>query len=98
MRHGHDVIAQLEFHRDINFVINAEPSGFGQQFARAHGPSACAMAFRVKDAGKAYAKAIEQNPGDAQTWNNRGVCLWKMNRIADARIEAVDSDSEGRPQ
>ena len=37
---------------DINFVINAEPASFGQQFARVHGPSACAMAFRVKDAGR----------------------------------------------
>ncbi|MGH8198027.1 MAG: 4-hydroxyphenylpyruvate dioxygenase, partial [Steroidobacteraceae bacterium] len=24
---------------DINFIINAEPEGFGQQFAREHGPS-----------------------------------------------------------
>ncbi len=43
---------------DINFVINAEPSGFGQQFARRHGPSACAMAFRVKDAGHAFRRAV----------------------------------------
>ncbi len=43
---------------DINFVINAEPSGFGQQFARVHGPSACAMAFRVKDAAYALERAI----------------------------------------
>ena len=44
---------------DINFIINAEPEGFGQKFARAHGPSACAMAFRVKDAALAYKRAIE---------------------------------------
>ena len=44
---------------DINFIINAEPTGFGQQFARAHGPSACAMAFRVKDAAFAYRRALE---------------------------------------
>jgi 4-hydroxyphenylpyruvate dioxygenase len=43
---------------DINFVINAEPGGFGQQFARAHGPSACAMAFRVRDAAAAHARAV----------------------------------------
>lgn len=43
---------------DINFIINAEPKGFGQQFARAHGPSACAMAFRVKDAAAAFARAL----------------------------------------
>ncbi len=44
---------------DINFIINAEPQGFGQQFARAHGPSACAMAFRVKDAAYALRRAVE---------------------------------------
>jgi 4-hydroxyphenylpyruvate dioxygenase len=43
---------------DINFVINAEPGGFGQQFARVHGPSACAMAFRVKDAAFALERAV----------------------------------------
>ena len=31
---------------DINFVIHAEPNSFGQQFARLHGPSVCAMAHR----------------------------------------------------
>ncbi len=44
---------------DINFIINAEPESFAQQFAREHGPSACAMAFRVKDAAKAFKRAIE---------------------------------------
>ncbi|HUO95510.1 MAG TPA: 4-hydroxyphenylpyruvate dioxygenase [Steroidobacteraceae bacterium] len=52
---------------DINFIINAEPAGFGQQFARAHGPSACAMAFRVRDAAFAYRRALElgARPGPA---------------------------------
>jgi 4-hydroxyphenylpyruvate dioxygenase len=45
---------------DINFIVNAEPGSFAQGFARVHGPSICAMAFRVKDAGRAYAKLIEQ--------------------------------------
>jgi 4-hydroxyphenylpyruvate dioxygenase len=43
---------------DINFIINAEPQSFAQGFARAHGPSACAMAFRVRDAAKAYSRAL----------------------------------------
>jgi 4-hydroxyphenylpyruvate dioxygenase len=43
---------------EINFIINAEPQSFAQSFARAHGPSACAMAFRVRDAAKAYARAL----------------------------------------
>ena len=44
---------------DINFIINAEPGSFGQRFAQQHGPSACAMAFRVKDAARAFKRAVE---------------------------------------
>jgi 4-hydroxyphenylpyruvate dioxygenase len=43
----------------INFLVNAEPASFAQQFARAHGPSICAMAFRVQDAGQAWRRALE---------------------------------------
>jgi 4-hydroxyphenylpyruvate dioxygenase len=43
---------------EINFIINAEPQSFAQGFARVHGPSACAMAFRVRDAAQAYARAL----------------------------------------
>jgi 4-hydroxyphenylpyruvate dioxygenase len=42
----------------INFVINAERDSFGQQFAQAHGPCVCAMAFRVLDAAAAFARAV----------------------------------------
>lgn len=42
----------------INFVVNAEPNSLAQRFARAHGPSACAMAFRVKDAAFALHSAV----------------------------------------
>jgi 4-hydroxyphenylpyruvate dioxygenase len=52
---------------DINFVINAEPDGFGQHFARAHGPSACAMAFRVRDAAGAFARAVELGAKPVET-------------------------------
>jgi 4-hydroxyphenylpyruvate dioxygenase len=44
---------------DINFIINAEQDSFAQAFARAHGPSACAMAFRVRDAAFAFRRALE---------------------------------------
>jgi 4-hydroxyphenylpyruvate dioxygenase len=42
----------------INFIVNAEPNSLAQRFARQHGPSACAMAFRVADAGRALAAAV----------------------------------------
>src|SRR5690348_11255230 len=44
---------------EINFIINAEPDSFAQAFARQHGPSACAMAFRVRDAAYAFSRALE---------------------------------------
>jgi 4-hydroxyphenylpyruvate dioxygenase len=44
---------------DVNFVINAEAGSFGQRFAQQHGPSACAMAFRVRDAALAFRRAVE---------------------------------------
>src|SRR5258705_13522657 len=43
---------------DINFIINAEPDSFAAHFAAEHGPSACAMAFRVKDAKAAHDHAM----------------------------------------
>src|SRR6266568_431164 len=45
---------------EINFVVNAEPGSFAQAFARVHGPSICAIAFRVRDAALAYKSATEQ--------------------------------------
>jgi 4-hydroxyphenylpyruvate dioxygenase len=43
---------------DINFILNMEPAGQPAQFRAAHGPSANAMAFRVKDAGEALRLAV----------------------------------------
>ncbi len=42
---------------DINFIVNAEPDSFAQAFARVHGPSVCAVAFRVGDAAHALDRA-----------------------------------------
>ncbi|MBI1779695.1 MAG: 4-hydroxyphenylpyruvate dioxygenase [Proteobacteria bacterium] len=42
---------------DINFIVNGEPDSFAQSFARVHGPSVCAIAFRVKDAPAALKRA-----------------------------------------
>jgi 4-hydroxyphenylpyruvate dioxygenase len=43
---------------EINFIVNAEPESFAQAFARLHGPSVCAIAFRVHDAAAAYRRAL----------------------------------------
>lgn len=55
---------------EINFILNAERDTFADDFVIAHGPCACAMAFRVADAGVAIkrakslgAKVIINRPG-----------------------------------
>ena len=56
-RHRHkDVVLYRQ--GGINFIVNAEPDSFAQRFARLHGPSICAIAFRVQDAKTAYERAI----------------------------------------
>jgi 4-hydroxyphenylpyruvate dioxygenase len=45
---------------DINFLLNMEPVGHADDFRKAHGPSASAMAFRVKDARAALKLAVER--------------------------------------
>jgi len=44
---------------DINFIVNNEPSSAASFFAAEHGPSACGMAFRVRDSHKAYTRALQ---------------------------------------
>lgn len=42
----------------INFILNQEPHSHAAHFSQQHGPSACAMAFKVQDAQKAFARAV----------------------------------------
>ena len=45
---------------DINLIHNMEPDGQAADFRQVHGPSANAMAFRVKDAASALRLAVER--------------------------------------
>jgi len=56
-RHRHKDVT-LYRQGGINFIVNAEPDSFAQRFARLHGPSICAIAFRVQDAKAAYERAL----------------------------------------
>lgn len=51
----------------VDFLLNTCATPQAQDFARDHGPSANAMAFRVRDAARAYALALEKGarPVDA---------------------------------
>jgi 4-hydroxyphenylpyruvate dioxygenase len=75
----------------INFIVNAEPHSFAQSFARVHGPSICAIAFRVKDAAKAYeqcvsngAWGVEAHPGPME------LSIPAIKGIGDSLIYLVD--------
>ena len=57
-RHRHKDVT-LYRQGEINFILNAEPDSFAQRFARLHGPSICAIAFRVQDAASAYKRALD---------------------------------------
>ncbi|MGL6071125.1 4-hydroxyphenylpyruvate dioxygenase [Craterilacuibacter sp.] len=56
-RHRHKQVS-LYRQGNINFIINAEQQHPAHLFGEQHGPSACAMAWRVKDAGAAYEYAL----------------------------------------
>ena len=87
---------------DINFILNREPRGLAARFARQHGPSASAMALRVKDAAFAYrearrrgAVAIEQ-PADSREFTLPaiagvgGLVIYLADREAASAIYDVD--------
>jgi len=94
---------------DINFIINAEPDSFGQRFAQAHGPSACAMAFRVRDAAQAFRRAIElgakpvANPVGPMELNIPaiegigGSLIYLVDRYGDRTIYDVDFVTVSQP-
>ncbi len=45
----------------INFITNYEPHSPAWYFSREHGPSACGMAFRVRDAHHAYRELLARS-------------------------------------
>ena len=53
----------------INLITNYDAKSPAGRFCQEHGPSACGMGFRVKDAKLAYERAIELG---AETINTRG--------------------------
>jgi len=43
----------------INFIVNRDRHSQAGFFAAEHGPGACGMAFRVRNAQQAYARALQ---------------------------------------
>ena len=80
---------------EVNFIVNAERGSFGQSFARMHGPSVCAIAFRVTDAARAYQRAltlgawgVEAHPGPME------LAIPAIKGIGDSLIYLVDRYAE----
>lgn len=46
----------------INFILNESAVGFSAEFSKLHGPCACSMGFRMKDANFAYDEIIKHSP------------------------------------
>ena len=75
----------------INFIVNAEPDSFAQRFARAHGPSICAIAFRVQDAKAAYERAVKLGAwGYAEQAGPGELNIPAIKGIGDSLIYLVD--------
>jgi 4-hydroxyphenylpyruvate dioxygenase len=53
---------------DVNFIVNAEKDAFAHSFFLLHGPSVCALAFRVDDARRAIERALRYK---AQTFRGK---------------------------
>lgn len=82
---------------DVNYVVNAEPGSFAQEFAKAHGPCACAMAWRVADATVAYERAIALGAKPAKTEIGPGeLNIPAIEGIGGSHIYFVDQYGDGR--
>ncbi len=81
---------------NINFIINNEPNSPAYYFAREHGPCACGMGFRVKDAHAAYSRALEQGaqPIEIQT-GPMELRLPAIKGIGGATVYLIDRYEEG---
>jgi len=82
---------------DINFIINREPKSQAAYFAAEHGPSACGLAFRVKNAHKAYTRALElgAQPIDIPT-GPMELHLPAIKGIGGAPLYLIDRFEEGK--
>ncbi|MEX3765210.1 4-hydroxyphenylpyruvate dioxygenase [Paraburkholderia phenoliruptrix] len=82
---------------DINFIVNREPRSQAAYFAAEHGPSACGMAFRVRDAHRAYdrALALGAQPVDIPT-GPMELRLPAIRGIGGAPIYLIDRFEDGQ--
>ena len=82
---------------DVNFIINAEPRSVASYFAAEHGPSACGLAFRVRNSRQAYERALElgAEPMEMRT-GPMELHLPAIKGIGGAPLYLIDRFEEGR--
>jgi 4-hydroxyphenylpyruvate dioxygenase len=92
----------------INLIANYEPRSPAAYFAAEHGPSACGMGFRVRNARLAYAAAIERGAEPVETATGPmelrlpairgigGAIIYLIDRYGDA-LSIYDIDFEYLP-
>ncbi|MEN9558799.1 MAG: 4-hydroxyphenylpyruvate dioxygenase, partial [Pseudomonadota bacterium] len=82
---------------EINFIVNREPKSLAGYFCAEHGPSACAMAFRVRDSHHAYQRALElgAQPVDVPT-GPMELKLPAIKGIGGAPLYLIDRYEEGK--
>lgn len=93
---------------EINMIANYEPRSPAAYFAGEHGPSACGMAFRVRDAKQAYDEAIARGAEPVETRTGPmelrlpairgigGAIIYLIDRYGDA-LSIYDIDFEYLP-
>ena len=93
---------------EINLIANYEPKSPAAYFAAEHGPSACGMAFRVKNARVAYDAAIARGAEPVETRTGPmelrlpairgigGAMIYLVDRYGDA-LSIYDIDFEYLP-
>jgi len=81
----------------INFIVNNEKPSVASYFAAEHGPSACGMAFRVRNSHRAFARALElgAQPMDMPT-GPMELRLPAIKGIGGAPLYLIDRFEEGR--
>ncbi|MXO64414.1 4-hydroxyphenylpyruvate dioxygenase [Altericroceibacterium endophyticum] len=87
---------QLWRQGEINLIANYEPRSPAAYFAAEHGASCCGMAFRVRNAGKAYALALKRGAEPVNV--NTGpmeLNIPAIRGIGHSLIYLVDRYSEG---
>ena len=82
---------------DINFIVNREPKSLAGYFAAEHGPSACALGFRVRDSHQAYHRALElgAQPVDVPT-GPMELKLPAIKGIGGAPLYLIDRFEDGK--